>query len=117
MHDDEEHDELEEPGREELEEREARFRTDSFARALGESWRTEGDGIYRYMPETTSLKVPGPPPTEDRPASDVREDLENALAPGRRKGRGDADEPPSGERADADREASRERKRSLWKRW
>jgi hypothetical protein len=119
MHDEhDEHDEHEEHHeREELEDRRARLRTDAFGRALGESWVTEGDGIYRYMPEPSSLKAPASPPAEDSPSPDVPEDLEDALAPGRRKGRGGADdEPQTRERVDAPNDAARGRKRSLWRR-
>jgi hypothetical protein len=119
MHD--EHDEHEEhrerEGREELEERRARLRTDAFGRALGESWVTEGDGIYRYMPEPASLKAPASPPADDPPSPDVPENLEDALAPGRRTGRGAADdEPQTQERVGAADDAVRGRKRSLWRR-
>lgn len=113
-----EHDEHEEHREhEELEERRARLRTDAFGRALGESWVTEGDGIYRYLPEPSSLKAPASPPAEDPPSPDVPEDLEDALDPGRRKGRGGADdEPQTQERVEAANDAARERKRSLWRR-
>ena len=115
MHDDhEEHEE--QRAREELEGRRARLRTDAFGRALGESWVTEGDGIYRYMPEPSSLRAPGSPPPEER-QPDVPEDLEDALAPGRHTGRGGADdEPQAHEPGDPADDAVRERKRSLWRR-
>ena len=115
MHD--EHDEHEEHReREELEGRRARLRTDAFGRALGESWVTEGDGIYRYMPEPSSLKAPASPPAEDRP-TDVPDDLEDALAPGRRTGRGGAeDESQTHEHVDPADDPVPERKRSLWRR-
>ena len=116
MHD--EHDEHEEHDEsEELEDRRARLRTDAFGRALGESWVTEGDGIYRYMPEPSSLKAPASPPEEGQQSPDVPEDLEDALALGRRQGRGGADdEQQTRERVDAARDAAPERKRSLWRR-
>ena len=97
----------------ELEERRARARSDSFSLALGESWVTEGDGIYRYMPEPASLKVNAPP--DDQPA--VQDDLEDALAPGRRVGRNDADEEHStGAEPASDDDSAKEGTRSFWKR-
>jgi hypothetical protein len=110
-HDEHEHE------HDEREERRARLRTDAFGRALGESWVTEGDGIYRYMPEPSSLKAPASPPAEDPPSPEAPQDIEDALAPGARRGRGGGDdEPQTGERVDAGSDAAEERKRSLWRR-
>lgn len=100
----------------ELEERRARARSDSFSLALGESWVTDGDGIYRYMPEPTSLRVEASPP-EGQPASHVQDDLEHALAPGRRDDRSDTEEDHSaGAELASDDESAKQGARSFWKR-
>jgi hypothetical protein len=116
------HDEDQNEGLDELQARrktEERTRGDWFADALGTSWVSEGDGIYRYVPEPRSLRVPPPDPeptaAPDPAAPAETQSLEQALAPGARN---DADASrPAAEGTEAEEaDAHGARIRSLWNR-
>ncbi len=75
-------------------------REDWFGRVLGERWESDGDGIYRLVPQTDSHEAPAPPPRGPS------EDLEDALAPSLRQERGAGDDAP----------AKPKPRRALWQR-
>jgi len=71
-------------------------RVDVFGRVLGERWQSDGQGIYRLVPRSSAPGAPAPPPAADTPGEAAPADeLSDAVAPWRSRGRGEVEEPSS----------------------